>query len=192
VAVGSRGISDLAAIVSETVYCLREMSLDPFILPAMGSHGGATDEGQRRMLDDLGVSEKTVGARTLIALDLTDQSHGNALGIGMVDLTTRRMMDKIDLKATYTNALTTGIWTSARLPMALEDDRAAIEAALSRSPDPERVRMARIKSTLMLETFWVTGTLVPELTRKKTIEIGEDPLHFEFGADGRMLPFSGG
>ena len=56
---------------------------------------------------------RTPDYRTLIVLDITTPSHGNALGIGMADLTTRRVMDMIDFKATYTNALASGIWSGA-------------------------------------------------------------------------------
>ena len=67
--------------------------------------------------------------RTIIVLDLTPQSDGNALGIGLTDLTTRRVMDKVSIQATYANALTTGIWGSVRLPIALENDQAVLETA---------------------------------------------------------------
>ena len=53
VAVGSRGIHDLSLIVATVVSCLRELGLNPFILPAMGSHGGTTAEGQVSLLNDL-------------------------------------------------------------------------------------------------------------------------------------------
>ena len=51
VAVGSRGIANLAAIVSATVAMLKEAGAKPFLVPAMGSHGGATAEGQREVLE---------------------------------------------------------------------------------------------------------------------------------------------
>ena len=65
---------------------------------------------------------RTPDFRTLVVLDITIQSHGNAMGIGMADLTTKRVMGKIDLEATYTNALTTGIFAAVRWPIALEDE----------------------------------------------------------------------
>ncbi len=62
VGVGSRGIHHLEAYVDETVTALREQDLEPVIVPAMGSHGGATPEGQREMLEVLGVTEESAGA----------------------------------------------------------------------------------------------------------------------------------
>jgi hypothetical protein len=59
---GSRGIRDLAPVVTATVAACRDAGLDPFIVPAMGSHGGGSAEGQRQVLEHLGVTEVSVGA----------------------------------------------------------------------------------------------------------------------------------
>lgn len=127
--------------------------------------------------------------RTLVVLDLTAQSHGNATGIGMADLTTRRMIDKIDVNATYMNALTSGVLRSARMPISLENDKAALKAALDRSPDPLGVRMVRITNTASLETFWATEAVLSELRKQDKITVEETPLQLEFSDDGRLLPF---
>lgn len=127
--------------------------------------------------------------RTLIVLDLTPQSHGNATGIGMADLTTRRVMEKIDLSATYMNALTSGVLRSSRLPIALENDLAVLGAALDQGPDPLGARMARIINTGSLETFWVTEALLSELSGKEKILVDNKPLMLEFNDKGRLLPF---
>jgi hypothetical protein len=62
IAVGSRGISNLAAIVQATVECLRQSKARPFVVPAMGSHGGGTVEGQLRILAQYGITEAALGA----------------------------------------------------------------------------------------------------------------------------------
>lgn len=62
VAVGSRGIANLPAVVGAVVAELRKAGARPFIIPAMGSHGGATAEGQEALLKRLGVDEASVGA----------------------------------------------------------------------------------------------------------------------------------
>jgi len=127
--------------------------------------------------------------RTLIVLDLTPQSHGNATGIGMADLVTRRLMDKLDLHATQMNALTSKVLRSARLPISLENDRIAIETALDGVPDPRRVRMARIKNTASLETFWATDSVLSELRSKEGVTVDNDPRQLDFNADGSLVPF---
>jgi hypothetical protein len=62
ITVGSRGIHRLPEMVAATVRFLREHNARPFIVPSMGSHGGATAEGQARLLESLGVTEALVGA----------------------------------------------------------------------------------------------------------------------------------
>ena len=61
-AVGSRGVSNLAAVVRAVATKLKEAGYDPFVTPAMGSHGGATAEGQTEVLAARGVTEESVGA----------------------------------------------------------------------------------------------------------------------------------
>ena len=107
----------------------------------------------------------------------------------MADLTTRRVMDMIDLKATYTNALASGIWSGARMPIALEDDRQVIETAISRVPDLNRIRMARIINTLHLETFWATKPLLAELKQNGAVSIDNKPLELDFDKSNRLKPF---
>nr|WP_251331363.1 lactate racemase domain-containing protein [Haloplanus sp. HW8-1] len=67
---GSRGIANLAAIVRGVVAGVRERGYEPFVFPAMGSHGGATAEGQREKLDTLGVNEETVGCEIRATMDV--------------------------------------------------------------------------------------------------------------------------
>ena len=62
VGVGSRGIDRLPSIVAATVSTLKQAGCRPFIVPAMGSHGGATAEGQMAILASYGITEGTVGA----------------------------------------------------------------------------------------------------------------------------------
>ncbi|MFM8393739.1 MAG: hypothetical protein ACKOB4_07405, partial [Acidobacteriota bacterium] len=79
IAVGSRGIDQLPLIVRTVVERLRSYGAEPFIFPAMGSHGGGTSEGQRMMLESLGVSEESAGApidSTMETVDLGYSQHG--------------------------------------------------------------------------------------------------------------------
>jgi len=67
---GSRGIANLGTIVRGVVAGVREQGYDPFVFPAMGSHGGATAEGQREKLNTLGVSEETVGCEIRATMEV--------------------------------------------------------------------------------------------------------------------------
>ncbi|MGX8774417.1 MAG: hypothetical protein ACSW8G_05100, partial [Bacillota bacterium] len=61
VLVGSRGITDIDLIAKTVVDVLKEAGVRPFIIPAMGSHGGGTSEGQEEVLRDYGITEETMG-----------------------------------------------------------------------------------------------------------------------------------
>ena len=67
---GSRGIGDLPAVLRAAAGAVREAGGDPFIAPCMGSHGGATAEGQRAVLQDLGVTAESVGAEVVSSMDV--------------------------------------------------------------------------------------------------------------------------
>jgi len=107
---------------------------------------------------------------TLIVLKLTPGSMGNAMGIGLADLTTRRLVEAMDARLTYANAMTSQ-WALGRIPITLENDRECIRAALAHHSPPETARIVRIKNTLELEYLWVSANLVSSLAGRKDIEI---------------------
>jgi hypothetical protein len=72
VAVGSRGIAGIAKIVNYLISVLRDWGAEPFIIPSMGSHGGATAEGQKKVLADLGISEDTMGVPIISSMDVVE------------------------------------------------------------------------------------------------------------------------
>jgi hypothetical protein len=127
----------------------------------------------------------------IVALDLTDESYGNAVGIGNADFTTRRLVDKIDMKPTLINAITACAPGGAKVPPTYETDREAIETALSciGLTPPERARVIRIKNTLMLGELEVSEAYAAEVARRSDLTVlGEAPLGFDAG--GRLIPLS--
>ncbi len=71
VAVGSRGISDINTITKLVIEALINLDAKPFIIPAMGSHGGATAEGQRNVLAGYGITEESMGVPTNSSMEVT-------------------------------------------------------------------------------------------------------------------------
>ncbi len=69
VGVGSRGVSPIRQVVSRVIAELKNAGLNPFVVPAMGSHGGSVAEGQRRVLAEYGISEETVGAEVRATME---------------------------------------------------------------------------------------------------------------------------
>ncbi len=71
-AIGSRGIDRIADVVRATVSTLRARDLEVFVVPAMGSHGAATAEGQLAVLASLGITEDTVGCEIRSSMDTVE------------------------------------------------------------------------------------------------------------------------
>ncbi|MFZ5753781.1 MAG: lactate racemase domain-containing protein, partial [Bacillota bacterium] len=72
IAVGSRGIANISKIISVLVEKLKVLGTNPFIVPAMGSHGGATAQGQVEVLASLGITEETVGAPIVSDMEVVE------------------------------------------------------------------------------------------------------------------------
>ncbi len=126
----------------------------------------------------------------IVVLDLTEQSHGNATGIGNADFTTRRLVEKIDMKATLVNCITACAPNGARIPATYDTDREAIETALDciGLTPPERARAIRIKNTLVLGEIEVSEALLDEVRARPDLTPLGDAAPLRFDAAGRLLP----
>lgn len=127
------------------------------------------------------------GIRRIVVLGLSPASHGNANGIGLADFTTRRTADQIDPAATSLNVMTTGYPDRGVLPIVMDDDRAAIGAALEslRLDDPSAARAVRIRNTLQLADPWVSQALLAELPAHASVV--EPPAPMRFTEEGRLI-----
>ncbi len=72
VTAGSRGVADIAVVVKATVDYLKRIGVKPFIVPAMGSHGGATAAGQREILAHYGITEESMGVPIKATMDVVE------------------------------------------------------------------------------------------------------------------------
>ena len=130
------------------------------------------DDGPERHRPLLGARPRrpaaSPGSASIVLLDLTDISGGNALGIGFADFIPASLANQLDFRKTYINCFTAGPagMRRARMPMVLPDEESCIKAALSmcgRGPaEPKRV--VRIRSTLHLTTCHVSDSLLPSST----------------------------
>jgi hypothetical protein len=126
----------------------------------------------------------------IVALDLTDESGGNATGIGSANFTTRRLADKVDWKKTAINVITSSAPNAGMMPLTLATDREAIEVALGciGLAPPERARVIRIKNTLILGEIECSEAFLPEIRRSPHLEIVGEGRPLEFDAAGRIIP----
>lgn len=125
----------------------------------------------------------------LVALGLTPASHGNASGLGAADITTVRTAEQIDWGATYTNALTSGALTGAKLPVVLNNDREAIRAAISCIPMKswQEVRVAHILDTLHMTDIWLSESYLPLLEERSDLVLTGQSGPFRFDVSGNLI-----
>ncbi len=129
--------------------------------------------------------------KRIVALSLTKPSLGNGLGIGLADFTTRRFMAEYDAGATYVNLLTAtepGNTTSeAPLPLALENDREAMEVALYSALANDSPSICRIHNTARLDEMWISESLVEEARKEKEIAVEQAAEEFAYDAAGNLV-----
>ena len=124
--------------------------------------------------------------RVIVALDLTDKTHGNAAGLGLADIVTRRLIERVDFHATMTNHRTSGEGGAFRskIPVVLADERAAVQAAIGccGRGRPEAVRLVRIQSTAHVETVEISAPLLEEARSRDDIEVLSGPHPMDLSA----------
>jgi hypothetical protein len=100
--------------------------------------------------------------KRMVLLDVTDESHGNAIGMGMFDVITRKVFEKLDLEQIYANAIAVKCPEDAKIPIIAESEDEAIRIAIQviRGIDRDSLKIVRIKNTLELETIEVSDSLV--------------------------------
>lgn len=126
-----------------------------------------------------------------VVLDLTDKSHGNAMGLGKADVTTMRVFNKIDFTATYPNVITSTVIEPSKIAMVLEDDKMAIQAAIKTCTGvtPETIRVVMIKNTLQLDEIYISTSMLSEAVEMAEVELLEKPHELHFDSLGNLLEF---
>ncbi|MCX7795129.1 MAG: DUF2088 domain-containing protein [bacterium] len=124
----------------------------------------------------------------IVVTDLTEKTHGNAIGMGLADFITKRLFSKIDFDATYQNAVTSTFVLRGKVPIITKDSRTAIEWAL-RTCGPieiERAKIIRIKNTLSLSELYVSESVLAEI--KDRVEVIGDFVDI-CDESGELIPF---
>jgi hypothetical protein len=140
----------------------------------------------------LGVDEPEAPAvKYVIVGDISKESHGNALGVGLADLTTRRLADQIEHKAMNANVVTSTFIERAKVPMILASDEEALQTAVrcNWGVPPEETRFVRIPNTLHLEYLYVSENLLDEVLQNAEAELVGDPENVRFDAEGYLEGF---
>jgi uncharacterized protein (DUF362 family) len=166
--------------------------IDLLIVDEMGkdiSGVGIDPNVTGRNRDLMGVFPHPTRVKRLFVRDLTDKSKGNATGIGLADITTRRLVNKIDYRATYRNCITGISLEKAAVPITVENDREAIGVSLGSLGliPADQSRIVRIKNTLRLDRVDVSEAYGHELEQRSDLEILEGPRVMLFDDEDNLI-----
>ena len=119
---------------------------------------------------------------------MTEETGGNANGVGMADVVTERLASKMARPSTYLNALTSTTPQPVKLPMVMPTDRLAITAALEMCAgvSPKDARLVRIKNTRKLRRMHVSEALLSEVEKDERLRVVEEARPIRFGEDGSV------
>lgn len=124
----------------------------------------------------------------IIALDVSPESHGNATGIGLADLTTQRSIDGIDPVPFRMNNLTACFLLRSKLPFAFPTDRECVVCGIETcwQPIPEKLKFAIIPNTLEVAELWVSAPLAAEARKNPNLEVVGEARSIPFDAKGNI------
>lgn len=118
------------------------------------------------------LSENVPKIKWIVILGLTEESHGNAVGIGIGHITTKKVLDQIDFETTCANCMAGGSeygFQIGFLPLVTGNEREAVAAAMKlwNGPDPLACKIVRIRNTADLEYIMVSEALIPYVDQHK-------------------------
>lgn len=124
----------------------------------------------------------------IVVRDLTDKTHGNASGIGIADVITARLFNKIDFAYTYANCITSTALAGAKIPVVMRSDQEALAVAVKTCNriSPSSVKIAWIKNTLQLEHIYLSETYSEAIRDRQDIVITGQPADLTFDTDGKL------
>ena len=174
---------DLLALVRANSPALPFDPLDVLIVDFIGKNisGAGMDPNVIGMWRRNGGAPDRLISR-IVALDLSAESHGNAVGVGMADIITDALKAKIDFAATYTNAITSNFLTGAKVPLNVATAPDAIALAC-RPFAPETLRCVRIRDTAHLEYLLVSRALL-NAPHGSDLEVVDDAREIALDAAG--------
>ncbi len=122
----------------------------------------------------------------IVVRDLTGETEGNAVGIGMADVVLRRAVEKMDAHKTYMNCITAKTPEGARVALTVDTDREALSIAIASAieVEPPEARIVRIRDTKHLELLYVSEPALADVLATGRCEIVAPLEAIDFGADG--------
>ena len=129
--------------------------------------------------------------KRIVVCDLTQGSEGNAVGVGIADIITQRLLDKIDMDALNINTITGVCPEMGKIPLTTQNDREAVEIAIKCVGliPVDKLKIMRIKNTALLSEVDVSEAYEEELAKCSDLEVVIGKRAMGFDTDGNLLPF---
>lgn len=167
-------------------------AIDALIVDEMGKDISGTGMDTKvigRIMNRYEAEPETPRIARIFVRDLTPATGGNAIGIGLADFTTRRLVEKIDRAATRINTVTAVAPEKGRIPLTFDTDREAVEAMLSTvgPTDAETIRLLWIRNTNRLDELLASPAALAGMDPER-IEVIEGPLPLAFDPDDNLIP----
>lgn len=142
----------------------------------------------RKFDDNKAVENEYPKVRRLVARSLTPESHGNAIGIGLVDFAPQRLMDQIDEHVTRINALTSGHVSGAKKPLVYDSDREILAAAIPTIglTPRDQAGILWIRNTLDVIEVECSAVYLAAARERDDLEVLTDPRDWPFDAKGNL------
>lgn len=111
----------------------------------------------------------------MVLLDLTEETHGNGVGLGIFDIITKKVFEQLDYESIYANGIAVKDLDDCKIPLIARDENEAIKIAIKvlRGADREKLKIVKIESTLRLEYIEVSDALMPLVAENDRLEIEE-------------------
>lgn len=159
---------------------------DVLILEKIGKNysGGGMDTnvvGRSRL--PIGIKSERMGI-----FELSEESHGNATGMGRADVATQRFFHQISFDDTYPNAVTDHDSSVYKIPLIADNERECIQTAMAicLNMDVENPRIILLKNSLEIEDILISEALIPETEQQERLTIMGEPFELQFDADGNL------
>jgi len=170
--------------------------LDVLVIEEFGKHISGTGMdvniiGRMRIPGEPEPEKPRIGS--IVLLDRPEKAQGNASGMGIADVITRKFFDRIDFEATYRNVLTHGFFERGKVPLIAETEAQALAWALRHAGLPGEAesgagdtgsgtgmpRVIRIRNTLVLDEMWVSDGVLADIAGRRNIEITAHTVHID-------------
>ena len=124
-------------------------------------------------------------------LNLSKESHGNALGVGLASAITNKIFEDMDVEKMYPNCITSTVLASARIPCVVANDREAIQICIKtcNKIDPEHVRVVRIPNSLHIGEIMLSEAYYEKVKAGKYagVEALDEPMELQFDEEGNLM-----